>query len=157
LRAGAARERGHDIFAIPAWRAAGARAPFVERSAANGAQHQLHRLRGGLRRPLVFQSRLSAALWCHSLRHSHGGAARALTREAAMSNPPDFAVMHCSTEALPVRERVPVLREFIGPIISRMEIEPPGDGPLYFELSARAVPDLAVSKLAFSAIRGERT
>jgi AraC-like DNA-binding protein len=75
-----------------------------------------------------------------------------------MSSPPnDFAIMQFSTEALPVRERVPMLREFIGPIVSRMEVEPVGDGPLYFELAARAVPDLAVTTLAFSAIRGERT
>lgn len=65
--------------------------------------------------------------------------------------------MHFSTDALPVRERVPMLREFVGPIVSRMNIGPLGDGPLHFEIAARAVPDLAVSRLAFSAIRAERT
>jgi hypothetical protein len=59
-----------------------------------------------------------------------------------MSSPPsDFAIMQLSTEALPVRERVPMLREFIGPIVSRMNLEPLGDGPIRFDIAARVVPD----------------
>jgi AraC-like DNA-binding protein len=73
------------------------------------------------------------------------------------SSPSDFAIMHFSTEALPSRERVPMLREFIGPLVSRMDIEPLGDGPVHLEMAARAVPDLAVTRVAFSAIRVERT
>jgi AraC-like DNA-binding protein len=74
-----------------------------------------------------------------------------------MSDSLDFATMHFSTEALPVRDRVSMLRDFVGPIMSRMDIEPVGDGPLHFELAARAVPDLAVSTMVFSAVRVERT
>ena len=73
------------------------------------------------------------------------------------SSPNDFASMHFSTEALPARERVPMLREFVGPLVSRMDIEPLGDGPVHFEIAARAVPDLAVARLAFSSMRAERT
>jgi hypothetical protein len=69
----------------------------------------------------------------------------------------DFAILHFSTEALPERERVPMLREFIGPVVARLDIEPLGDGPLRFEMSARAVPELAVSTLAFSPVRSRRT
>ena len=69
----------------------------------------------------------------------------------------DFAVMHFSTEGVPERERAPLLRDFIGPMVARLDIEPEGDGPLHFEVAARAVPELAVSTLAFSPVRAERT
>jgi hypothetical protein len=36
---------------------------------------------------------------------------------------------------------VPMLREFIGPIVSRMNLEPLGDGPIRFDIAARVVPD----------------
>ena len=69
----------------------------------------------------------------------------------------DFAIMRLSTEALPERQRVAMLRDFVGPVVARLEVEPIGHGPLRFELAARVAPDLAVSTLALSAIRVERT
>jgi AraC-like DNA-binding protein len=69
----------------------------------------------------------------------------------------DFAIMHFSTAALPERERVPMLRDFIGPFVARLDIEPVGGEPLHFEVVAHALPELTVSTLAFSAIRAQRT
>jgi AraC-like DNA-binding protein len=69
----------------------------------------------------------------------------------------DFASMHFSTDALPARERVPMVRDFVGPVLARFDIEPAGDAPLHFEIAARVVPELAVSTLTFSALHVERT
>ncbi len=69
----------------------------------------------------------------------------------------DFATMHFSTDALAERDRVPMLHEFVGPLVARLDIEPMGRDPCHFEITARALPDLAVSTLAFSAIRVERS
>jgi AraC-like DNA-binding protein len=69
----------------------------------------------------------------------------------------DFAVMQFSTEALPERERVAAVCDFVGPVVARLEINSLVEGPSHFAITARAVPDLAVATLAFSAIRGERT
>jgi len=69
----------------------------------------------------------------------------------------DFASMHFSSDALPEHERAAMVRDFVGPVVARLEIEPLGDGPLHFEMAARAVPELAVSTLTFSALRIQRT
>jgi len=69
----------------------------------------------------------------------------------------DFAVVHFSTETVPARERVAMLRDFIGPAVARLDIEPVGDGPLHFEVAARLAPDLAVTTMAFSPVRVART
>jgi AraC-like DNA-binding protein len=68
----------------------------------------------------------------------------------------DFAIIRFSTGALPQRDRLPMLRDFYGPLV-RLDIEPAPDEPLHFEVIARAVPDLAVSILEFSAVRARRT
>ena len=68
----------------------------------------------------------------------------------------DFAIIRFSTDALPERDRVPMLRDFYGPI-ARLDIEPVPGEPLHFEAVARVVPDLAISTLAFSAVRAQRT
>lgn len=65
--------------------------------------------------------------------------------------------MRFSTGALPERERVPMVRDFISPIVARLDFEPLGDRPLHVEVAARAVPDLTVATLAFSTMRVERT
>jgi AraC-like DNA-binding protein len=69
----------------------------------------------------------------------------------------DFTIMRFSTDALPERDRVPMLCDFIGPLVARVDIEPVPDQPLHFEMVARALPDLAISTLAFSAVRARRT
>jgi AraC-like DNA-binding protein len=69
----------------------------------------------------------------------------------------DFAIMRFSTDALPERDRAPMLCDFYGPVIARLEIEPMPDQPLHFEGAAWALPDLAVSTLACSALRARRS
>ena len=69
----------------------------------------------------------------------------------------DFTAIHFSTSAIQERDRVAMLRDFVGPMVARLEVRPVGDGPLHFEISARALPELAVSTLIFSAVRAERT
>ena len=69
----------------------------------------------------------------------------------------DFTISHFSTEALPESQRVAVLRDFVGPVVARLDIEPLGDGPLHFEIAGRVSPELAISTLAFSALRTQRT
>ena len=49
-------------------------------------------------------------------------------------------------------DRLPMLRDFYGSPRAP-DIEPAPDEPLHFEVVARAVPDLAVSILEFSAVR----
>jgi AraC-like DNA-binding protein len=68
----------------------------------------------------------------------------------------DFAIMRFSTDALPERDRVPMLRDVFGPL-ARLDIEPAAGKPLHFTLVARAVPDLGISTMAFSAVRAQRT
>jgi AraC-like DNA-binding protein len=65
--------------------------------------------------------------------------------------------MHFSTEALPERDRAAMLREFYGRLIVRLDLEPDLDRPFYFQVAARAFPELAISSLTFSAIRVQRT
>jgi hypothetical protein len=48
----------------------------------------------------------------------------------------DFAIMRFSTDALPERDRVPMLCDYYGPVIARLEIEPMPDQPLHFEGAA---------------------
>jgi AraC-like DNA-binding protein len=65
--------------------------------------------------------------------------------------------MRFSTAALPERDRAPMLCDFYGPGIARLEIGPMPDQPVHYEGVAWALPDLAVSTLACSALRARRT
>ncbi len=69
----------------------------------------------------------------------------------------DFTIMQFSTDALPERERATMLRDFYGPILTRLDLDPVPGGPIRFNAQARAVPGLAVSTVTFSAIRARRT
>jgi AraC-like protein len=74
-----------------------------------------------------------------------------------MSSPPsDFSIVHFSTEALPARERVPMWRDFYGPLIARLDIEPLSDGPPTFEADFRVMPGLTIASVTSSPVRLER-
>src|SRR5258708_10089127 len=68
----------------------------------------------------------------------------------------DFAMMRFSTAALPKRERMPMLREAIGPMVARLDIAPVSPEP-HFSVVARTMRDLTVTTMTFSAVRVERT
>jgi AraC-like DNA-binding protein len=75
-----------------------------------------------------------------------------------MSSPPsDFSIVNFSTEALPARERLPMWRDFYGPLIARLDIEPLSDGPPTFEANFRVMPGLTVASVTSSPVRLERT
>jgi AraC-like DNA-binding protein len=74
-----------------------------------------------------------------------------------MSSPPDdFSIVHFSTEALPAGERVPMWRDFYGPLIARVDIEPLSDGPPTFEANVRVMPGLTIASVTSSPVRLER-
>jgi AraC-like DNA-binding protein len=74
-----------------------------------------------------------------------------------MSSPPDdFSIVHFSTEALPAGERVPMWRDFYGPLIARVDIEPLSDGPPTFEANVRVMPGLTIANVTSSPVRLER-
>ena len=67
------------------------------------------------------------------------------------------AVLQFTTDTVPERDRATVVRDFYGPLAARVDFEPDPRERLYFEAVARALPDLTISNLAFSALRAERT
>ena len=74
-----------------------------------------------------------------------------------MSSPPsDFSIVQFSTEALPARERLPMWRDFYGPLIARLDLEPLSDGPPTFEADFRVMPGLTVARITSSPVRLER-
>ncbi len=68
----------------------------------------------------------------------------------------DFATMRFSTNALPKRDRMPMLREAIGPMVARLKIAPASPQP-HFSVTARTMPGLVVTTMTFSAAKVERT
>ncbi len=68
----------------------------------------------------------------------------------------DFATMRFSTAALPKRDRMPMLREAIGPMVARLRIAPMSPQP-HFSVTARTMPGLVVTTMTFSAVQVERT
>jgi len=59
----------------------------------------------------------------------------------------EFAAMRFSTAALPARQRIAMMREFYGPLVARLGVEPTSDQPFSFEATARALPGLSVVDL----------
>jgi AraC-like DNA-binding protein len=68
----------------------------------------------------------------------------------------EFASMRLSTDDVPERERLPVLREVFSPIV-RLDFEPMTDAPPHWSMATRVLPDLVVSTVTCSAARGRRT
>jgi len=64
----------------------------------------------------------------------------------------EFAVMRFSTTPLPERQRVPMMRDFYGPLVARLDLKPASDDPFYFEATARALPGLTVVDLVSSPV-----
>jgi AraC-like DNA-binding protein len=69
----------------------------------------------------------------------------------------EYPLMRFSTDSLPERERVAMVRDFYGPLCARLDIEPAAGEPLYFDAAARVLPELAVSTVRFSAVLAHRT
>src|SRR5947207_713665 len=74
-----------------------------------------------------------------------------------MSAAPDDFAIRFSTDALPERDRLPMLCDFYGPLVVRFDMEPAGDEPLHFEINARVLPDLTVAHLTTSPMHSQRT
>jgi AraC-like DNA-binding protein len=68
----------------------------------------------------------------------------------------DLAVMRFSTAALPERERIAVMRDFYGPLVARVNVEPITDNAFAFEATARVLPDLTLVHLVSSPVRLKR-
>jgi AraC-like DNA-binding protein len=71
-------------------------------------------------------------------------------------SPSDFRIVHFSAEALPERERIEMWRDFYGPLVAKLDVEPLSEGPLTFEADARVMPDLTLARLTSSPVRLER-
>jgi AraC-like DNA-binding protein len=60
--------------------------------------------------------------------------------------------MRFSTASLPEQQRVAMMRDFYGPLVARVDLEPASDDPFYFEATARACPGLTVVDLVSSPV-----
>jgi AraC-like DNA-binding protein len=69
----------------------------------------------------------------------------------------DFAPLRFSTNALPVRDRVPFWREVFARQILRVEIEPLSDAPFEADATLRALPGLRTLSYIGAAARYRRT
>ena len=69
----------------------------------------------------------------------------------------DCTPMRFSTGDLPVRDRIPIWREFFGRSVFRTEIEPAPDVPFHADLTVRSVPGLELVKSDMSPVRFSRT
>jgi AraC-like DNA-binding protein len=69
----------------------------------------------------------------------------------------DIRVLRFSTDELPERDRLAIMREVHGRLTARVDIEPAPDVPLHYQVIARALPGLTVSMFSESAITIRRT
>src|SRR5215467_4688757 len=69
----------------------------------------------------------------------------------------DIPTFHFSTSCLPERDRVPMMREVVGRLIVRTDVEPTGNEPFHFQIVARALPGLAISTFSMSSGTARRT
>jgi hypothetical protein len=69
----------------------------------------------------------------------------------------DIRIMRFSTDELPERDRLPIMREVHGRLIARVDIEPAPGVPLHYRVIARALPGLTVSTFSESALTIRRT
>jgi AraC-like DNA-binding protein len=69
----------------------------------------------------------------------------------------DIPVLRFSTDELPERDRLAVLREVYGRLTGRVEIEPARGVPVHFRAIARALPGLVISSFSASSANIERT
>jgi AraC-like DNA-binding protein len=69
----------------------------------------------------------------------------------------DCKPIRFSTDELPLRDRIPIWREFFGRSVFRTEIEPAPDVPFYANVTVRSVPSLELVTSAMSPVRFSRT
>jgi AraC-like DNA-binding protein len=69
----------------------------------------------------------------------------------------DMRVLRFSTDELPERDRLPILREVHGRFTARVDFEPAPGAPLHYQVIARALPGLIVSSLSISPHTCRRT
>ena len=69
----------------------------------------------------------------------------------------DIRVLRFSTDDLPERDRLPIMREVHGRLSARVDIEPAPGAPLHYSVTARALPGLIVSLLSVSPHTVRRT
>jgi hypothetical protein len=69
----------------------------------------------------------------------------------------DIRVLRFSTDELPERDRLPIVREVHGRLTARVDIEPAPGVPLYYRVIARALPGLTISMFSESPLTIRRT
>ena len=69
----------------------------------------------------------------------------------------DIRILRFSTDELPERDRLPIMREVHGRLTARVDIEPAPGAPLHYRVTARALPGLTVSLFSESSLTIRRT
>jgi AraC-like DNA-binding protein len=69
----------------------------------------------------------------------------------------DIRTLRFSTDELPERDRLPMMREVHGRLTARVDIEPARGAPLHYGVTARALPGLTVSMFSESPLTVRRT
>jgi AraC-like DNA-binding protein len=69
----------------------------------------------------------------------------------------DVRILRFSTDELPERDRLPIMREVHGRLSARIDIEPAPGAPLHYRVTAQALPGLIVSLLSVSPHTVRRT
>ena len=86
--------------------------------------------------------------------HARRSGEAAPDREGATT---DIATFRFSTDELPPRDRVAVVREVYGRLVARVDIEPAQATPLHFRVAARVFPGLIISSHSRSPVILKRT
>jgi AraC-like DNA-binding protein len=73
------------------------------------------------------------------------------------ATPDDIPVLRFSTDGLPERDRLPMVREVHGRLTARLDMEPAPGVPLRYRVTARLLPGLVVSWLSVSSHTVRRT
>ena len=73
------------------------------------------------------------------------------------ASPDDFHPVRFTTDALPERERITIWRDYFGPSIFRIEIEPVSEVPFHASFVARRLPGLVLTSNVTSPARFSRT
>jgi AraC-like DNA-binding protein len=66
-------------------------------------------------------------------------------------------VLRFSTDEVPERDRLPMVREVYGRLMAKLDIDPVPDVPLHFRVAARLLPGLIVSTSSKSPVISKRT
>jgi AraC-like DNA-binding protein len=69
----------------------------------------------------------------------------------------DIPTFRFSSDDLPGRDRLPMMREVFGRLIARVDLEPTPDEPLHFRVVAKAFPGLTISSYSATPMISRRT